>query len=71
MTLKWGLILCGAVAMLALAWAPVAYVVNGKGRSARERVVSIIDHAARAPITPAFQNSGAGFLDPRPMPCLL
>ena len=68
--LKWGLILCGAVAMLALAWAPVAYVVNG-GRTARERVVSIVDHATRAPVMPAFQSSGAGFLDPRPVPVQL
>ena len=67
--LKWGLIPCG-MAMLALAWAPVAYVVNG-GRAARERVVSIVDHATRAPIMPAFQSRGAGFLDPRPVPVRL
>ena len=68
--LKWGLIPCGAVAMLALACAPVAYVVNG-GRTARERVASIVDHATRAPVMPAFQGSGAGFLDPRPVPVRL
>lgn len=68
--LKWGLIPCGAVAMLALAWAPVAYLVNG-GRAARERVVSIVDHATRASVMPEFQSSGAGFLDPRPVPVRL
>ena len=71
MVLKWGLILCGAAAMLALAWAPVAYVVNGKGQAARERVESIVDRAARAPIMPAFQGSGGGFLDARPVPARL
>lgn len=71
MVLKWGLILCGAAAMLALAWAPVAYVVNGKGRAARERVESIVDRAARAPVMPAFQGSGNGFLDARPVPARL
>ena len=71
MVLKWGLILCGAAAMLAVAWAPVAYVVNGKGRAARERVVSIVDRAARAPVMPAFQGSGDGFLDARPVPARL
>ena len=68
MVLKWGLILCWAAAMLALAWAPVAYVVNGKGRAARERVESIVDRAARAPVMPAFQGSGDGFLNARPVP---
>lgn len=71
MVLKWGLILCGAAAMLALAWAPVAYVVNGKGRTARERVESIVDRAVRAPVMPAFQGSGNGFLDARPVPARL
>lgn len=71
MVLKWGLTLCGAAAMLALAWAPVAYVVNGKGRAAREGVESIVDRAARAPIMPAFQGSGNGFLDARPVPASL
>ena len=68
--LKWGFFLSGAVAMLTLAWAPVAYVVNG-GRAARERVVSIVDHATRSPVMPAFESSGAGFLDPRPVPVRL
>lgn len=71
MVLKWGSMLCGAAAMLALAWAPVAYVVNGKGRAARERVESIVDRAARAPVMPAFQGSGNGFLDARPVPASL
>lgn len=71
MVLKWGLILCGAAAMLALAWAPVAYVVNGKGRAARERVESMVDRAARAPVMPAFQGRGHGFLDARPVPASL
>ena len=68
MVRKWGLV-GSAVAMLALAWAPVAFVTNGMGRSARERMASIVDHAvARAPVMPSFQSSGAGFLDPRPAP---
>ncbi|MCY4638323.1 MAG: lytic transglycosylase domain-containing protein [Acidobacteria bacterium] len=71
MVLKWGLILCGAAAMLALAWAPVAYVVNGNGRTARERVESIVDRAARAPVMPAFQGGGEGFLEARPVPARL
>ncbi len=71
MVLKWGLILCGAAAMLALAWAPVAYVVNGNGRTARERVESIVDRAARAPVMPAFQGGGDGFLEARPVPARL
>ena len=71
MVLKWGLILCWAAAMLALAWAPVAYVVNGKGRAARERVESIVDRAARAPVMPALQGSGDGFLNARPVPARL
>jgi soluble lytic murein transglycosylase-like protein len=72
MVLKWGLILCGALAMLALAWLPVAFVANGKGRAARERVASIVDTAvARAAVMPSFQSSGAGFLDPRPVPVRL
>ncbi len=70
MMLKWGLILCSALAMLALGWAPVGYLVNG-GRAARERVAAIVDHATRAPVMPAFQSGGAGFLDPRPLPVRL
>ena len=72
MVLKWGLILCSALAMLALAWLPVAFVANGKGRAAREQVASIVDTAvARAAVMPSFQGSGAGFLDPRPVPVRL
>jgi soluble lytic murein transglycosylase-like protein len=72
MVLKWGLILCSALAMLALAWLPVAFVANGKGRAARERVASIVDTAvARAAVMPSFQSNGAGFLDPRPVPVRL
>ena len=58
MTLKCGLALCCAAAMVVLAWAPVAYVANGNGRSARARVVSVVEQAVRrASIVPAFQST--------------
>lgn len=72
MALKSAMVLCGALAMLALAWAPVAYVVyGGQGQSARERVASIVDRAAaRAAIMPAFDSGGAAFPDLRTLSSL-
>ena len=67
MVLKRGLVLCCAALMLALAWAPVAFIaVEGLGK-ARERVRSLLEIGS-ASVLPSSRVDTAVFLDPRVVP---
>ena len=68
MLLKRGLVLCCAALMLALAWAPVAFIaVEGLGK-ARERVRSLLELGYGASVLPSSRLDSAVFLDPRVVP---
>ena len=71
MVLKWGAVLCCAVAMLVLAWAPVAFIANGGVNDARRQLTSIVEMGdRRASVLPAFRLHSNAFLDPRHVPIL-
>ena len=55
--------------MLALAWAPVAFIAIGGAGAARERMMSILHpDPDGASVLPAFRLEAAVFLDPRMVP---
>lgn len=71
MVLKSGAVLFCAVALLAFAWLPVAFMVNGGVDDARRRTVSILDMGRRgASVLPGAGLDTAVFLNPPLAPTL-
>ena len=69
MVLKWVAALGCAAVMLACAWVPVAFIVNGGFHDRGQRAASIRDLARRtAPVLPAAQLDASAFLNPRLVP---
>ena len=71
MVLKRGAAICCAVALLAFAWLPVAFIVNGGSEDARRRASSILDLGRRgAAALPGTGLDAAVFLNPPLVPTL-
>ncbi len=71
MVLKCGAAFCCAVALLAFAWIPVAFIVNGGSDDARRRAASILDLSRRgAAVLPGAGLDAAVFLNPPLVPAL-
>ena len=68
MLLKRGLALCCAALMLALAWAPVAFIAVEGPDKGRERVRSLLELGYGASVLPSSRLDAAVFLDPRVVP---
>lgn len=70
MVLKWGAAFGCAAAMLAFAWMPVAFIINGEIYDAR-RPASVLDvQAGRVPVLAASRIDAADFLNARLVPTL-
>lgn len=71
MVLKRGAALCCAVALLAFAWVPVAFIVNGGPGDAHRRAASILDLGRQgAAVLPGAGLDAAVFLNPPLVPTL-
>lgn len=71
MVLKRGAAFCCAIALLAFAWVPVAFIVNGGSADARRRAVSILELGRQgAAVLPGAGLDAAVFLNPPLVPTL-
>jgi soluble lytic murein transglycosylase-like protein len=70
MVLKWGAVLCCTAALLAIAWVPVAFVVNGGSDDARQRVASFLDVGRHGAAVLPAAGLDTAFLNPQLVPTL-